>query len=255
MKVLAVLVLAVFTGCNANLFYADAPKPQLEVMTDAFWDYVGKATQTADDTLQMIRKTQFGQDISARLTESAEAASQYAATLQEQLPPGAQDLINKVTTEADVLRQRLNDDLNLGMEKLQPYTDNLKVQIQQRVEQLKQELAPYADSLDTETLRTTVIQKSEELKAQLEQSVQELQTQLGPYTDDLKQKVDQHLEEFKQKITPLTERVQDELTQRAQQVKEMAAPYVDNLRERLDPYAQDLQARLTSLYESYIKAN
>lgn len=51
------------TGCNANLFYADAPKPQLEVMKDAFWDYVAKATQTADDTLQMIKKSQIGQDI------------------------------------------------------------------------------------------------------------------------------------------------------------------------------------------------
>lgn len=51
------------TGCHANLFYADAPKPQLEVLTDAFWDYVAKATQTADDTLQLIRKSQFGQDV------------------------------------------------------------------------------------------------------------------------------------------------------------------------------------------------
>ena len=50
-------------GCNANLFYADAPKPQLEVLTDAFWDYVAKATQTADDTLQMVKKSQFGQDV------------------------------------------------------------------------------------------------------------------------------------------------------------------------------------------------
>ena len=50
-------------GCQANLFYADEPKPQLEVLTDAFWDYVAKATQTADDTLQMIRKTQFGQEV------------------------------------------------------------------------------------------------------------------------------------------------------------------------------------------------
>lgn len=50
-------------GCHANPFYADAPKPQIEVLTDAFWDYVAKATQTADDTLQMIRKSQLGQDV------------------------------------------------------------------------------------------------------------------------------------------------------------------------------------------------
>ncbi|XP_032374710.1 apolipoprotein A-IV isoform X2 [Etheostoma spectabile] len=255
MKVLVVLIVALFSGSHANLFYADAPKPQLDVLTDAFWDYVSKATQTADDTLQMIRKSQFGQDVSARLTESADVASKYAVTLQEQLPPVAQDLIVKVTTETDVLRERMIQELNTVKDKLQPYTDDMKVQIQQRVEQLKQELAPYADSVDTEALRTTLKEKTEELKANLEQSVKDLQAQLGPYTDDLKLKVDQHLQDFKESVAPVTEKVQHELTHRVQQVKEIATPYVDAVRENLDPYAQDLQSQLTSLYESFVKAN
>ncbi|RVE62944.1 hypothetical protein OJAV_G00162070 [Oryzias javanicus] len=255
MKVLAVLVLAVFTGCNANLFYADAPKPQLEVLTDAFWDYVSKATQTADDTLEMIKKTQFGQEVSARLTESATLANEYATSIHEQLPPEAKQLITKVTTEADVLRERVNQELTKARENLEPYAENLRSQIEQRVEQLKQELAPYTESLDSETLRATLMQKSEELKANLEQSVQDLQTQLGPYTEDLKQKVDQHLQDFKERVAPISVRVQSEIGQRAQQVKEMASPYVEQMRERLDPYAQDLQARLTSLYDSFVKSN
>ncbi|XP_074511031.1 uncharacterized protein LOC141779883 [Sebastes fasciatus] len=254
MKVLAVLVLAVFSGSQANLFLADAPKPQLDVVTDAFWDYVAKATQTADDTLQMIRKSQFGQDVSARLTESADAANTYAVTLQEQLPPVAQDLIIKVTSEADVLRERMIQELSTVRENMEPYTEAMKTQIQQRVEQLKQELAPYAESMDIEGLRTTLMQKSEELKANLEQSVKDLQVQMGPYTDDLKVKVDQHLQNFKESVAPVAENVKDELTQRAQQVKELAAPYVEELRENLDPYAQNLQTQLTSLFESFVKA-
>lgn len=255
MKVLVVLVLAVFSGCNANLFYADAPKPQLEVLTDAFWDYVGKATQTADDTLQMIRSSQFGQEVSDRLTVSAGFATMYATTIHDQLPPAARDVITKVTTEADVLRERMIEELNTVKGKLEPYTEEMKVQIQQRVEQLKQELAPYADTLDAETLRTTLVQKSEELKASLEQNMKDLQAQLGPYTDDLKVKVDQHLQDFKESLAPITSKVQSELTERTKQVQELAAPYVDDLRERLDPYAQDLQTRLTALYESFTKSN
>uniref|UniRef100_A0A3Q1GER6 Apolipoprotein A-IV a n=1 Tax=Acanthochromis polyacanthus TaxID=80966 RepID=A0A3Q1GER6_9TELE len=251
MKVLAVLVLAVFTGCHANLFHADAPKPQLEVLTDAFWDYVGKATQTADDTLQMIRKSQLGQEVSTRLTESAEVASQYAASIQQQLP---QELIDKVTTEAETLKERLIQELGTVKDTLEPYAENVKVKIQERVDQLKQELAPYTEAaLDTETLKTTLVQKSEELKTSLEQTMENLQTQLGPYTDDLKQKVDQHLKDFKQNVTPLTEKVQSQLTERAQQVRDMATPYVDNLRETLDPYTEDLQARLSSLYKTFVK--
>ncbi|XP_008275638.1 apolipoprotein A-I-like [Stegastes partitus] len=253
MKVLAVLVLAVFTGCHANIFYADAPKPQLEVMTDAFWVYVRKATQTADDTVQMIRKSQFGQDVSARLTDSADLASRYAASIQEQIP---QDLVAKVTTEADLLKERLIQDLNTVKETVRPYTEDMKIKIQQGVEQLKQDLSAYTDTtLDAETLKATLLQKSEELRANLEQSMENLQTQMGPVADDLRQKVDQHLKDFKEKAVPITEKVQSELTQRAQQVSDMATPYIVDLREKLDPYTQDMQARLSALYDSFVKGN
>ncbi|KAF7226890.1 apolipoprotein A-IV [Nothobranchius furzeri] len=255
MKVFVLLAVAVLSGCDANLFYADAPKPQLEVLTDAFWDYISKATQTADDTLQMIRESPLGQEINTRLTKSADMASKYAVTLQEQLPPAAHDLVNKITTEADVLKSVLTKELSSARDKLEPYTENMKAQIQQRVDQLKQELAPYADSLDSEALRTTLMQKSEELKASLEQSVKDLQAQLGPYTDDLKQKVDQHLQNFQKSVASMTEKVQGELSQRANVVKQMVAPYAEDLGEKLNPYAQDLQAQLMSLYQSFINAN
>ena len=35
----------------------------MEVLIDSFWDYIAKATQTADDTLHMIRKSEFGQEV------------------------------------------------------------------------------------------------------------------------------------------------------------------------------------------------
>ncbi|KAI1886298.1 hypothetical protein AGOR_G00212560 [Albula goreensis] len=74
MKVFAVLAIVAFTGCHANLLWADEPKPQMEQLKDAFWDYVAKATQTAEDTLQMIRKSELGQEVNAKITESADLA-------------------------------------------------------------------------------------------------------------------------------------------------------------------------------------
>ena len=168
----------------------------------------------------------------------------FVSAVQDQLPPTAKDMIRKVNRETGRVEMEL-------AAALKQYTDNMKVQIQQRVEQLKQELAPYAESLDTEALRATLEQKSEELK----QSVKDLQAQFGPYTDDLKLKVDQHLQDFKERVAPVTEEVQVELMQRAKLVKQMVAPYAEDLKEKLDPYAQDLQAQLTSLYESFIKGN
>ncbi|XP_008275640.1 apolipoprotein A-IV-like [Stegastes partitus] len=255
MKVFLVLAVAVLSGCHANLFYADAPKPQLEVLSDAFWDYIAKATQTADDTLQMIRKSPIGQEVNARLTESADIASKYAVTLQKQLPPAAHDLMTKITTEADLLKNALTQELSTVRDKLEPYTEDMKIQIQQRVEQMKQELAPYADTLDSDALRIALMQRSEELKISLEQSVKDLQAQMGPYTDDLKQKVDQHLQNFQKSLAPMTKKVQLEVSQRANLVKQMVAPYAEDLKEKLDPYAKDLQAQLMSLYQSFINGN
>lgn len=57
------ILFASLPGCQANLFSADEPKPQLEQLTDAFWSYAAKATRTAEETLKMIRESQLGQDV------------------------------------------------------------------------------------------------------------------------------------------------------------------------------------------------
>ncbi|KAA0703232.1 hypothetical protein E1301_Tti006971 [Triplophysa tibetana] len=255
MKVLLVLTLAVFTGCNANLFSADEPKPQLEQLTDAFWSYVAKATHTAEETVQMIRSSQLGQEVNSRLTQSADMASEYAVTLRKQVDPLTEELMTKITKETEVLRERLGQDLITVREKLEPYADNIKSQIQQRVEDLRAAMAPYADSLDSESLKATLLQKSEELRGSVEQSVKELQAQLEPYTADIKEKVDQHLQEFQKTVSPMTEDLQAQIAERAKMVQESLTPYAEDLKEKLDPYAQDLKTQLTSLYESFIKSN
>uniref|UniRef100_A0A671Q9R7 Apolipoprotein A-IV a n=1 Tax=Sinocyclocheilus anshuiensis TaxID=1608454 RepID=A0A671Q9R7_9TELE len=83
----------------------------------------------------------------------------------------------------------------------------------------------------------------------------ELQAQLEPYTAEIKEKVDQHLQEFQKTVTPLAEDLQAQIRERAQMVQQSLTPYAEDLKEKLDPYAQDLQAQLTSLYESFVKRN
>ncbi|TRY93413.1 hypothetical protein DNTS_014250 [Danionella cerebrum] len=240
-------------GCRANLFHADEPKPQLEQLSDAFWSYVSKATQTADETIKMIRESQLGQEVNARLTQSADVASEYAVTLKKQMDPLAEELMNKITKETEVLRERLGQDLVTVREQLEPFADNMRSQIQQRVEELRTAMAPYADSLDSETLKATLLQKSEELRGNLEQSAKDLQAQLEPYATEIREKVDLRLQEFQKTVTPLAEDLQAQIRERAQMVQQSLTPYAEDLREKLDPYAQDLQAQLTSLYESFIE--
>ncbi|KAI1886296.1 hypothetical protein AGOR_G00212540 [Albula goreensis] len=254
MRTFVLLALFALTGCHANILWADEPKPQLEQVKDAFWDYVAKATRTAEDTLQMIRKSQLGQEVNAKITESADLAGKYAVTLRSQVTPLAQDLLTQITKEAELMKERLGQDLTTVRSQLEPYAEDLRAKIEQQVEKLRQEVAPYTESLDTEALRATVLQKSEELKGSLEQSVKELQAQLGPYTEELKDKVDQRLREFQQSVAPLAESLQTQLGQRAKLLQQSLAPYAEDLREKLDPYAQDLKSQLTALWEAFTKS-
>ncbi len=55
---------AVFsTVCNANILWQEPPKSNLDMVKDAFWDYVAKATHTAEDSLRQIRQSELGQEM------------------------------------------------------------------------------------------------------------------------------------------------------------------------------------------------
>ncbi|XP_067265353.1 apolipoprotein Eb-like [Chanodichthys erythropterus] len=187
MKALVILALAVFTGCQANLSNEEKPNPHLDHLIHAFWNYIAQAVQTTDEPSQMISTSQLGQEV--KLTQT----------------PPSEDLMNKITKEAEVLKERLSQDLNTMRDKLEPYADNLKGQIQQRVEELRMAMAPYTESLDSETLKATLLQKSEELRGNLEQSVKKLQAQLEPYTAELKENVHQNLQGMKKSFASSTE--------------------------------------------------
>ena len=50
-------------GCNANIVWQNQPKQQVDMVKDAFWDYVAKATATAEDSLKQIRQSQLGKEV------------------------------------------------------------------------------------------------------------------------------------------------------------------------------------------------
>ena len=51
------------TGCNANILWQEPPKTSLDMVKDAFWDYVAKATSTAEESLNQIRQSELGQEV------------------------------------------------------------------------------------------------------------------------------------------------------------------------------------------------
>ncbi|XP_060948988.1 apolipoprotein A-IV a [Limanda limanda] len=249
MKFLVVLVLAVFTGCHARQGMTHQPRPQVDMVKDAFWDYVARATVTTEGSLKQLRQSELGQELNLLISESTEAISAFADTMRTQVAPLTQDLMAKVTQEAELLKARLEKDLAAVSTNLQPYTEDLTSALQRHVEELKTN----AESMDPESLKAVMQQKTQELKEQLDSSVKQMQDQMVPITEEIKQKMEQSMEEFQRSMTPVAQSFQTKLTQKTQEIRDSLAPYGEEFREILDKDTRQLKKQLTDLLKSFTK--
>ncbi|TKS88750.1 Apolipoprotein A-IV [Collichthys lucidus] len=251
MKVL--VVLALFSVCNANILWQEPPKTSLDMVKDAFWDYVAKATQTAEDSLNQIKQSELGQEVNTKISQSADLVNQYVVAVRSQVAPLSQDFMTRFTQEAEQLKARLEKDVSAVGTQLEPYTQEMVAHIQTQVEQLKKEAGPYADAMDPEALKAVLQQKSQELKAQVDAKLSELQAQMVPYTQEMKEKMEQSLDDFQMKLIPLAQSFETQLTQKTQEIQQSLTPIGEELKTKLDASAQDLQAQLAALWESFTK--
>lgn len=58
-----IFVCLFFKGSQANVIWQDQAKLGMEMVKDAFWDYVAKATETTEDILQKIKEYEMGQEL------------------------------------------------------------------------------------------------------------------------------------------------------------------------------------------------
>ncbi|KAG7500861.1 apolipoprotein A-IV-like [Solea senegalensis] len=253
MKILVVLVLAVFTGCNARAVKQQQPKQQIDMVRDAFWDYVGKATSTAEDSLKQIRQSELGKEVNTLISESTNAVNHFSDAMRTQVAPLTKDLMSKLSKEAQRLQLRLQKDLTTMGTNLQPYAEELASDLQKKVEDLRSEAVPYANAMDSDALRAILLQRSQELKLQLEKTVKELQGQVVPYTEEMKEKMEESVEEFQRSMIPMTQNFQSQLSQKTQEIQKNLAPLGEELRAKLDGDAQNLKKQLTTLWQSFTK--
>ncbi|KAM8884999.1 apolipoprotein A-IV-like [Synchiropus picturatus] len=252
MKVLVVLALALLAGCDASNFMRYDQR-QVDLVKDAFWDSVSKATMMAEDSLKQVRRSELGKEVNYMISQSSEAVEKIATVLRTQVAPVTQDLLFKFSEQAEKLRGRLEKDLSNVGTNMQPYAEEAMVHFQSQVEQLKKQVAPYAESMDAETLKAVVMEKSLEMKSQLEQNMGLLQEQMGPFTEEMKQRMAAHLTEFQRSMVPLTESFQVELSKRAQELQQNLAPYAEELRVKLHSDTKSLRKQLMSLWKSFSK--
>lgn len=107
MKILLVITLAMCTGCQANLFDADEPKPQLK-LADVFRSFVDQARRTAEETIEKIQTSQVGQEL-----------NQHTTNLKEMMDP----LMTQITEGADMLKNRIEEEMSVVKCALKPYIE------------------------------------------------------------------------------------------------------------------------------------
>uniref|UniRef100_A0A3Q1EKE9 Apolipoprotein A-IV a n=1 Tax=Acanthochromis polyacanthus TaxID=80966 RepID=A0A3Q1EKE9_9TELE len=233
MKILVVLVVAVFTaGCNANIELQTPSKQQLDMVKDAFWDHVAKATATAEDSLKKIRESELGQEFN--VCGLLKAVLLLCSSLI-----ASQDLVSTFSQEAEQLKARLEKGL-------QPYAQEMLDMLQTKLEELKKEM----ETSDAEALKELMLQRSQELKLQLDQSVEQLQTRVGPYAEEMKQKLDQGMEQLQTRMVPYRS-FEVHVAQKAQEVRKQLAPYEEELKAKLT--SENLKAQLGALWDAFSK--
>ncbi|XP_064155445.1 apolipoprotein A-I-like isoform X1 [Anguilla rostrata] len=260
MKLLVVLALVAFTDCQANVLRSEEPKPQLDLVKDAFWDYFVKATKIVLDTLKTIGNSAFGQQVNEKITESVEVASQYRAIVQDQVVIFSHELHKKVSEHVEQLSESLQPDINEVRVQLEPLTEKLRANIQQQMQKVRQVLDPYTESLDTRALERALRRMHQKLIRTLFMSVEQLLShlhdQLRPSTKEQKRKVEESVGEFMEFVWPLDleNRLINEIFDKLGMVDRTVYPYADSLKTKLNPYIQGLESQLTALWESSAKS-
>ncbi|XP_068189727.1 apolipoprotein A-IV-like [Antennarius striatus] len=249
MKVLVVLALAAFSACNANILWQE-PKSNLDVVKDAFWEHVARMRLTAEESLEQIRQSELGQEMNTRISQSADTVNHYIAALQSQVAPLKENFMTRFSQEAEQLKASLDKNLATVNDNLQPYMDMVS-KLQEQVEELKKDTVPYAEAMDPEALRAILLQRSEELKKQVDLRVNELQAQMVPYTSKMKQEMEQSFDEFQKIMLPLAQNFEIQFTQRAKELQESLAPFGEELRAKLDARSQELKAQLAAVEEMF----
>uniref|UniRef100_A0A672PM22 Apolipoprotein A-IV a n=1 Tax=Sinocyclocheilus grahami TaxID=75366 RepID=A0A672PM22_SINGR len=164
MKTFVVFVIAVFTGCHANVMWQDQPE---------------------QPTLQMIRNSELGQEINDRISKSTNAINKYTLAIQSQVTL-TRDLLAKLSQEADQLKLHLEQEMTSMQSQLKslmemgPQTEELKQKLDQHFLDFQMSMSPLVQSFQSQ-----LAQRSQELQKNLALYSEEL-SKLDPYAQDLK---------------------------------------------------------------------
>lgn len=176
---------------------------------------------------------------STLLTQSTDAISQFADSVRTQAGPISQDIVTRLTEESERLKARVDADLTVLGNQMQPYAEELVAELRRKVEELKREAEPYTGPVDTDSL----IQRSTELKEQLDRSIEQLQAEMIPFAEEMKERVQQGVDEM----------LRTQVNMNTQELQERVTLLGEELKAKLNTDTKMLRRQLKDLWKSFMK--
>lgn len=154
--------------------------------------------------------------LSTLLAQSTDAITKFADSVRVQAGPISQEVVSHVTQESERLKARVDTELTILGNQMQPYAEEVVAEVRRKVEELKREAEPYTGPVDAESL----IQRSTELKEQLDRSIEQLQAEMIPFAERMKAQVQQGVQELLGTQMNLdTQELQGRLTQLGEELQ------------------------------------
>lgn len=177
--------------------------------------------------------------LSILLTQSTDAINQFADSVRTQAGPISQDIVNRLTQESERLKARVDADLTVLGNQMQPYAEEVVAEVRRKVQELRREAEPYTGPIDTDSL----IQRSTELREQLDRSIEQLQAEMIPFAEDMKARVQQGVDELLRTQANMdTQELQGKLTQLGEELK-----------AKMNTDTKILRRQLKSLWRSFME--
>uniref|UniRef100_A0A8C6PT91 Uncharacterized protein n=1 Tax=Nothobranchius furzeri TaxID=105023 RepID=A0A8C6PT91_NOTFU len=183
MKILVVLLLVFFT---------------VEMVQNAFWDYVGKTTMTSKEYVWHIRKSAPGKNL------CIEAIYGFFNTVYTQVVLWTNDFYRKFCHEIDNLKYHMEE----FMEDLEGgvlfHSTEMAAQLRCKMEDMKKYIAYYIESLDPKGLKECIMGQIQELHGEMYENehMEEFQGIILLMVNNFEGQLDTTTNEINRKMAP-----------------------------------------------------
>ncbi|CAJ1062656.1 apolipoprotein Eb-like [Xyrichtys novacula] len=176
MKVLSLLVLVVFTGCQASPFHANQPTSHMDTLIHSYSDFKKIVIGTIKDIAKLLLETETGQDLSARFIEGRDVVNTNMKEVQKHIPRRVHHVMGG---------------FGMGIYGLAVTVEEWTTKTKRKLEPLAERMSPV-----TEKVAVQLIQGAQQVRDVVPPLVQRLVEKVGLFSQQVQARYDNFIEKF-----------------------------------------------------------